>query len=434
MFKHIELKNYKTHKLTKLDIQDVTLLIGNNNSGKSNLLSGIRFFSSLIRRIKPSEDHAKDDQMIVNEQEFLSNIYKLAGLDEGMSISLSWEKPVGNIIYNMELYRDYRFNIIIGVRCREDITVNIQGEPEKRFDHGFDSPSNRLALRGNIDATSELTETQKNLCRIFFDDFDSIYAYHLQPSFIKRSSPLIKTENETVGYDFSELEEQKLFEKQRRGERATQIPSLLGYEGENFQDLIRHIKEHNDPIFQRIIFSLRRIQPSFHGIYYDKEQNQLYWQFDVKGSLQDFPTEEVSDGLIKAAVISLLTSLQPYGPSFILLEEIENGINPGNIQEFMRLIWQATNNKGRRGGTQFILTSHSPSVLREFNDLLDHVYIVRLNANTLVSDVTNLSDALDMLMRIGGMRDDESIEREGEKLIKIPKHELTDLWYSGTIG
>ena len=98
MFKHIELKNYKTHKLTKLDIQDVTLLIGNNNSGKSNLLSGIRFFSSLIRRAKPSEDHAKDDQMVVDEREFRSNIYKFAGLDEVMSISLSWEKPVGNII------------------------------------------------------------------------------------------------------------------------------------------------------------------------------------------------------------------------------------------------------------------------------------------------------------------------------------------------
>jgi len=429
MFKHIELKNYKTHKFTKLDIQDVTLLIGNNNSGKSNLLSGIRFFNSLIRRAKPSEDHAKDDQMVIDEQEFRSNIYRFASHGEGMSISISWENYIGNVVYNMELYRDHNF--INGVGCRENITINIQGLPEKRFEHGYDKPGNMLSLRGNIDATSELTETQKNLCRIFFDDFDSIYAYHLQPSFIKRSSPLIKTENKTVNDDISDVSErEKLF----KGERATQIPSLLGYEGVNFQNLICKIKEHDDQIFQKIIFSLRRIQPSFHGIYYDKEQNQLYWQFNVKGNLQDFPTEAVSDGLIKAAVISLLTSLRPFSASIILLEEIENGINPGNIQEFMRLIWQATTNKDNRIGTQFILTSHSPSVLREFNDLLDHVYIVKLNTNTLASDVTNLSDALDMLMRIGAMHDDVLTEREGEKLIKIPKHELTELWYSGTIG
>ena len=433
MFKHIELKNYRTHKLTKLDIQDVTLLIGNNNSGKSNLLSGIRFFSSLIRRAKPSEDHAKDDQIVVDERDFLSNIYKFAGRNDGMSISLSWENYIGNVIYNMELYRNYNFSNRVG--CREDITVNIQGELEERFEHGYDKPGNRLALRGNIDATSELTETQKDLCMIFFDDFDSIYAYHLQPSFIKQSSPLIRTESETVGDDISELEEQKLLEKLFiRGERATQIPSLLGYEGRNFQDLIRQIKERNDQIFQRIIFSLRRIQPSFHGIYYNKEQNQLYWQFDVKGDLQDFPTEAVSDGLIKMAVISLLTSLRPYWPSLILLEEIENGINPGNIQEFMRLIWQATTNKGMRTGTQFILTSHSPSVLREFNDLLDHVYIVRLNVNTLVSDVTNLSDALDYFVRVGALQNGEVIEEEGRRLVKIPQSDLTELWYSGAIG
>ena len=415
MFKHIELKNYKTHKFTKLDIQDVTLLIGNNNSGKSNLLSGIRFFSSLIRRAKPSEDHVTDDHNVVDERDFFPNIYKLAGRDDVMSISLSWENPMGNVIYNMELYRaDILSNRVV---CREDITVDIKGKSEKRFEHGYDKPSDRLALRGNIDAISELTGNQKDLCKKFFDDFDNIYAYHLQPSFIKRSSPLIKTENKTVGDDISEI-----------------VPSLLGYEGENFQDLIRQIKECDDQIFQKIIFSLRQIQPSFHVIYYNEVQNQLYWQFNVKGSPQDFPTEAVSDGLIKMAVISLLTSLSPYSPSLILLEEIENGINPGNIQEFMRLIWQATTNKGMRGGTQFILTSHSPSVLREFNDLLDHVYIVRLNTNTLASDVTNLSDALDMLMRIGTMHDDVLTEREGEKLIKIPKHELTELWYSGTIG
>jgi AAA15 family ATPase/GTPase len=430
MFKHIELKNYKTHKFTKLDIQDVTLLIGNNNSGKSNLLSGIRFFSSLIRRAKPSEDHAKDDQMVVDERDFRSNIYKFAGLDDVMSISLSWENYMGNVIYNMELYRDHNFSSV--VKCREDITINIQKKLERRFEHGYDKPSNRLALRGNIVA-SELTDTQKDLCRRFFDDFDSTYAYHLQPSFIKRSSPLIRTENKTVEDDISVLAE---LEKIARGERDTLlIPSYLGYEGGNFQYLIRQIKEHNDQIFQRIIFSLRRIQPSFHGIYYNKEQNQLYWQFDVKGSLQDFPTEAVSDGLIKMAVISLLTSLQPYGPSLILLEEIENGINPGNIQEFMRLIWQATTNKGMRTGTQFILTSHSPSVLREFNDVLDHVYIVRLNTNTLVSDVTNLSDALDYFVRVGALQNGEVIEEGGgRRLVKIPQRDLTELWYSGAIG
>jgi AAA15 family ATPase/GTPase len=116
-----------------------------------------------------------------------------------------------------------------------------------------------------------------------------------------------------------------------------------------------------------------------------------------------------------------------------MLEEIENGINPGNIQEFLRLIWQATSRKGERRGTQFIMTSHSPSVLREFSDNLDHVYTMRLDKRSFASDVRNLNVAMDSYVGIGGI-DGEIIEEEGRRLVKITQRDLTELWYSGIIG
>ncbi|MFN5892622.1 MAG: AAA family ATPase, partial [Dolichospermum sp.] len=36
MFTQVTLKNFKTHKLTTIELPPITLLIGNNNSGKSN--------------------------------------------------------------------------------------------------------------------------------------------------------------------------------------------------------------------------------------------------------------------------------------------------------------------------------------------------------------------------------------------------------------
>ncbi|WP_083786884.1 AAA family ATPase [Gloeothece verrucosa] len=45
MFTKITLKNFRTHKLTTIELQPVTLLIGNNNSGKTNFLAGIQHFS-----------------------------------------------------------------------------------------------------------------------------------------------------------------------------------------------------------------------------------------------------------------------------------------------------------------------------------------------------------------------------------------------------
>jgi predicted ATPase len=121
-----------------------------------------------------------------------------------------------------------------------------------------------------------------------------------------------------------------------------------------------------------------------------------------------------------------------------MLEEIENGINPGNIQQLMNWIWQAASPSQEGLSSQFIITSHSPSVLREFNEHPDHVYTVRLDKRSRQSDVRNLNIALDTLVGIGTIKDDEveydSDEDTGNQLIKIPKYQLAELWYSGTIG
>lgn len=145
----------------------------------------------------------------------------------------------------------------------------------------------------------------------------------------------------------------------------------------------------------------------------------------------------MSDGFVKIAVISLLASLRK-PPALIMLEEIENGINPGNIQQLMNWIWQATSPSQEGFSSQVILTSHSPSILREFYNHPNYVYTVRLDKRSRTSDVRNLNNALDTLVGIGTIKDDE-VEHEtdedtGEKIIIISKYQLAELWYSGTIG
>ena len=429
MFTHIELKNYRTHRSTKLDIKPITLLIGNNNSGKSNLLSGLRHFCALIRRACPPKHHAesvREDPMIVSNSDLFPHRYRLAKEEEEMSILVSWENEAGRVDYYMGLYPSDRLDGKVG--CRESITVTMLGGARSKIDHGHGKLSNRLGLREKIEIISELSPGEKTLCRKFFGDFANTRAYHLQPSFIKdQDNSPVKTDDDILDTDAMDQQ----VESETSGWGATVLTlSQLGYEGGNFQDLIIQIKEDYNKLFQRFIASLRRFEPTFHGI--DRGTNQLLWQFDIEGVLQDFPTHAVSDGLIRAAVIGLLTSL-PYSPPLILLEEIENGISPGNIREFIRWIWKATSSKGDYRGTQFILTSHSPSVLREFDDNLDHVYTVRLNRRTFESDVRNLNVAMDSLVGIGAV-DGEIIEEEGRRLVKIPQRDLTELWYSGTIG
>lgn len=75
MFTQITLGNYRTHRSTTIDLYPVTLLIGNNNSGKSNLLAGIRHFSQLIRRSHSKLTASSTDSRII-QYEYLYKCYR----------------------------------------------------------------------------------------------------------------------------------------------------------------------------------------------------------------------------------------------------------------------------------------------------------------------------------------------------------------------
>lgn len=412
MFTKIKLSNYRTHKSSTIELGPVTLLIGNNNSGKTNFLSALRHFCHLIRRARLYGDRniTGTSPMVVDNRDLFFHRHKLAEFNDSISISVSWEYKEDKIEYYMELFPSDKFEQRVG--CKEKIEISTKDEGVKTVTNGYEESNitNKLGLRKKIETESDISDYDKTVCNYFFGDFASIYAYHLQPSFIKGQGNSKRHEDLNV----------------------RKIASQLGYEGGNFQDIILLIKKEEDRLFQKFIASLRRFESSFHGIDYNEKTNHFFWQFDMKGSLQGFPPNAVSDGLVKAGVISLLTSL-PAPPALILLEEIENGINPGNIQEFIRWIWQATSSDNRNRGTQFVLTSHSPSVLREFHHHIDHVYTVRLDKHTFSSDVRNLNSALDSLVGIGAV-EGRIFEKDNKRLVEIPRYDLTELWYSGTIG
>ncbi|MEM9538604.1 MAG: AAA family ATPase [Cyanobacteria bacterium P01_E01_bin.42] len=184
---------------------------------------------------------------------------------------------------------------------------------------------------------------------------------------------------------------------------------------------------------------MHRFSPSFQGVRFDIYHKCLIWEFDLDRSsidrlVEEFTSNSVSDGFIKAATIALLVSLYN-PPALILIEEIENGINPGNIKEIMNWIWQATALEDRSHTPQFILTTHSPSVLREFHKHLDCIYTTRLKKKGFQSDVRNLGQSLDTLIGIGAVEGETLTDPETGKLsIEMPQYQLAELWYSGTIG
>jgi len=412
MFTQITLKNFKTHKLTTVELHPVTLLIGNNNSGKSNLLEGIQHFCKLVRR-----GNSENTQKTVHLLDSLYIYrYRLAADNEPMGFKIAWNNSKGTIIYEMELYENKNLPELLS--CNEKINIKLDSNEEKIITSGYDKPTSLIALRQKIEDDISLQIVEKNLCREFFDDFVNTYSYHFQPAFLK-----------------SLVRDEQIYDLNPAGKNIN-IALQLGNTGSGLQGVIKYIKKKEQHTFTRFMALMRRFENNFQDVHYDDNISLLSWSFDLgrKGIVEEFLPSAVSDGFMKAAAISLLASLDR-PPSLILLEEIENGVNPGNIQELMRWIWQMTSPNLHGFTSQFIITSHSPSVLREFHNHLDHVYTVRLEKRNRTSDVRNLNTSLETLVGIGAVEgeiiDDETT---GKKIVEIPKYKLAELWYEGTIG
>jgi len=414
MFTKIKLQNFRTHINSEIKLKDLTLLIGANNSGKSNFLIGLHFFSKLLSYYFPNrayEFEAND----LRESDYYSNKHSLSTNNEPILFSTEWFKENYEIKYVIEIYPDSNnHHIIYG---KEKLIIN-----DKIYKSGYNEPVRKLLLRKIIEDSES---PYKKIIGVFFRELANFHYYNFQPSFLKGFALPLIFDNKRKKYvpnyhkDFIELRERS------EQKKYPFIPAELGKEGHNLQPLLKYIIKYEKETYLRFLGYLKRFIDNFNGIL--EVKNQIKWQFDFGGNnFPYFSPDKISDGMIKAAAVALLCSLKNK-PSIIMIEEVENGINQKKIAEFLNWLKDASNQSQH---TQFIITSHSPSVIREFYDNLSAVYNVHLRKKDYKSILTNLNDAFKPLVNMGTIN---NISKEEDKII-IPKNEVIELFYNGIIG
>lgn len=344
-----------------------------------------------------------------------------------MTFYCSWKKDIYTLEYELVLIADITENRK-EVSCQEKLKVS-HNHTTDEFTHGYDSVSSSMLLRTTI-YDKGIDEKLLKVIELFFRSLSFAFYYNLQSSFLKGIGVPFK-------YDYSRKEFLAVSHInfcQQYGEQ-NRIPNIaigLGEQGYNFQELIKYVTKYDDHTYGRFRGYLQRFVKSFNGIIIDNDQTK--WQFDMGGN--NFPyydAKKVSDGLLKAGAVALLCAMKT-PPAIIMLEEVENGINQKNLAEFLAWL-KATSHLNE---TQFILTSHSPSVIREFNEDLDNVYNAVLKEKSgYESKVTNLNDAINPLVDIGAVDEDAIIgykEKAEKKVVKIRAYELTELFYNGVLG
>ena len=335
MLQKVSIQNFKSLKDVTLELQKVNLLIGPNNSGKSNFLKALEFLK-LLSLNEPTTNYF---QTITKRNDFFG---KSKTSKMSLSCTLIEEEEEYNMSINIEDGKYEAFNVdryetLFGIH-RSDV-----------FKHAFWSKDKIINNPPRL-----ITMDGFPIQYFFKDFFNNLSIYKQDPNKLQKPFPILPNQS-IVNSDASNL--------------VAFLDILQGRYRDNFvaieNDLNKCIPEFSrielDPVEitkDNDLFKIYRDKTFKRLGLYDKNNKLTYW------------ADELSEGTLYFLALLCIVH-QPNPPKLLLLEEPEKGIHPRRIHEIMKFIFQLAEDKD----IQVIMTSHNEHVLEEFAIIPEAVFI-----------------------------------------------------------
>ena len=352
----VHIKNFLSLREVKLPLKPLTVLVGPNASGKSNVLSALRLLNMMmIHEELPLVDIIQDSLW--------------AGEVNHITFQLHAEVQETQALYELELKTDTDNPFAAEELSVSDAQViSIQsGEGEVREENGENRTrykSNKLALRsagdyGNKPVTSALTEFIKGW------EF-----YDFQPDFMRGYFARFPFFVERVISDKSK----ELRESPKLDDDGSTLSALLSYWHKNDRERFDSVSESLADCTH-----LKIDQCAIDG------DNQLCL---LEGYEKPIPLKRASDGTLRLVAYYILLN-EPELPPLIAIEEPERNLHPGALTDIANVLEQIAER------TQVIITTHSSQLLDAFDseDLSNSLGILLLyNRPGHGTEVFNLED------------------------------------------
>ena len=313
MLRKVRIQNFKSLKDVTLELQKVNLLIGPNNSGKSNFLKGLELWGKSIL----DETNGK---FIKTKEDLEEYSFKHSNDD------LIFEIDAKNKINGVE----NRFERIIRLDENSLLTTFTN------FD-GYPFP-NEMSLSFN-NARDFINSLKRN-------NLQNIRIYKIFPETFVKPQPI----SGIINYFLSE-------------------------NGENIVALLDFLKDEHKVLYRKLEEDLHKCIPEFTDINLKTVESprndpRTYKKWGLGKENVKYWSNELSEGVLY--FIALLCIIhQPNPPKLLLLEEPEKGIHPRRIREVIDFIFQLVEEKD----IQVIMTTHSERVLDEFEDIPESVFV-----------------------------------------------------------
>ncbi|MBX7155136.1 MAG: AAA family ATPase [Candidatus Kapaibacterium sp.] len=410
MIQEIRIQNFRSLRDVTLKLQQVNLLIGPNNSGKTNVLKALKFFSELSTGKTYTE--AEFDRIITSSVKDVQSLRKspiaitmkvktdIPDLDGSIFEQYSY-MYLGN--YGNHKYFTNGYAIAQAI-IKKDFSIseidpynvgkisNISDDFECAFSGLFYHKPPVLAGYQLIEPEVVVNKSANfqfpvNNGQFYFKEAftDDIVKYEWVPSSIKDAL--------NVNYGFQNALSPIIIYKVTPEELLKPYPlnnqDFVNSDASNIVSFFDVIYSNHREIAARITEDLNRFVPEFKEVVFERveidEDNPLrltYGKNNKKSTdtfkrlgLKDnngntFWADELSEGTLYFLALLCIIH-QPNPPRLLLLEEPEKGIHPRRLRETLNLIFELAEEKD----IQVIMSTHSPYVVDYFSDIPESVFV-----------------------------------------------------------
>jgi predicted ATPase len=361
MLEEFTVDNFKSLINVTFRPREQNLLLGVNNSGKTNLCQAMRFLSTTAyASLDQSAEWTAGGRSTITNRYFAKQT-----VDFRVRASVPFQQH--NASNEEILSFDYQLTVSVAKPAQADTHLDVEKETLSVTGTGFDG----VTLLENTDEAVRLLHEVE-----YFSNHER-YVETTAPRDTTMLNRLYDLKTNPRANRFKEFlaawKYYSLSSAVLHGSTHQPNQRLLHVDGSNLGSVIYQLKTADERLYRKLLEYLKRIDPTIDLINFHVPSEDRVFMFfeDSNGKL--FPAASASSGTLRfLALLYVLVAQPSVVPSpFVIIEEPENGIYVGFLKQLLEMVEEVPPRQ------QVIFTSHSPYFIDLFDNRLDSIFVMK---------------------------------------------------------
>ncbi|MBZ5521741.1 MAG: AAA family ATPase [Acidobacteriia bacterium] len=370
MIKSLRLTNFRSHVQSTVQLEPITLMVGPAGAGKSNVFKAMVVLQNSIHR-----------SLVEMFPPGLGEFHWVRSRWAGETDPIGFEVQIESMPEYPDCTAEYVLKIAdapAGLYVLEETLTRRQGQQPAEW--VFQRRRSRTKM-------GEFGDVEWDMPSILHRVWHGATGVNLQASNVKFTKAVAKALSRFGCYHLEVSELKSL--------GIGQAADRIGYYGQGLPDFIAWAKSEAPVVYDSLLCEMQELLPSLKSIFVTQDRTDKQGlAFEFKDHHGYIAAPDMSDGtMFTLGLLSIVSS--PQKPQVLCIEEPETGLHPRRLRWLFEKFVALAYPKAGQAPTQIVLTTHSPSYVDLFKDMLPSIQVVEQQDGK--TKITSLSEILERL-------------------------------------